>query len=101
MKLKIICYVRGLHDVRKIFTVSNLLKTWKPEVVCFQETKIERISTVIVWGLWGGYFTWCTVLPNSGTSGGIFSMWDKHVVECIDEAVGTFSIFRKFKFVLD
>jgi hypothetical protein len=31
----------------------------------------------------------------------ILLMWDKRVVECIDEAVGTFSLSCKFKSVLD
>jgi hypothetical protein len=42
-----------------------------------------------------------TVLPASGTSGGILLMWDKRAVECIEEVVGTFSISYKFKSVMD
>jgi hypothetical protein len=41
------------------------------------------------------------VLPAFGTSGGILLMWDKRAVECIDEAIGTFSLSCKFKSVLD
>lgn len=37
----------------------------------------------------------------SGSSRGIFSIWNKRVVECIDEAMGTFSISCKFKSVMD
>jgi exonuclease III len=49
MNLKIICWnVGGLNDAGKRFRVSNLLKNWKPEVVCLQETKMEKISAGIV-----------------------------------------------------
>lgn len=41
------------------------------------------------------------VLLAFGTFGGILLMWDKHAVECIDEAIGTFSLSSKFKSVLD
>jgi exonuclease III len=82
MNLKIICWnVRGLNDAGKRFRVSNLLKNWKHEVVCLQETKMEKISAGIVRDLWGGSFMKWTVRPASGASGGILLMWDKCVVE--------------------
>lgn len=73
----------------------------KPKVVCFQETKMEKISAGIVWDLWGGSFTKWTVRPASGASGGILLMWDKCVVECIEEVMDTFSICCKFKSIMD
>jgi hypothetical protein len=48
-----------------------------------------------------GYYSEFMVLPAFGTSGGILLMWDKRAVECIDEAIGTFSLSCKFKSVLD
>jgi hypothetical protein len=62
---------------------------------------MEQITASIVRGLWGGSFMGWTVLPASGTSGGILLMWDKRAVECIEEVVGTFSISYKFKSVMD
>lgn len=40
-------------------------------------------------------------MPTFGALGDIFVMWDKRVVKCIEEVVGTFSISCKFKNVLD
>ena len=69
--------------------------------MCFQETKMEWISVGIVQDLWGESFMWWTTLPASGASCCIILMWDKRVVECIEEAVSTFSISCKLKYVLD
>jgi hypothetical protein len=41
------------------------------------------------------------VLPASGTAGGILFLWDKCAVECIDEAIGMFSLSYQLKSVLD
>jgi exonuclease III len=102
MNLKIISWnVRGLNDAGKKLTISNLLRNWKPDLVCLQETKMEWIFASIVLGLWGGSFTGWTVLPPSRASNGILLMWDKRAVECTEEAVGTFSISCKFERVMD
>jgi hypothetical protein len=93
--------VRGINDARKRVSIINLLKSWKPDVVCLQETKMENISVGTIQSLWGGPFTGWVVLPAFGTSGGILLMWDKRVVECLEEAVGSFFISCKFKSVMD
>ena len=42
MKIKMILWnVRGLNDPKKRLVVKNLLREWKCDVVCLQETKIE------------------------------------------------------------
>jgi hypothetical protein len=51
--------------------------------------------------MWGGPFAGQVVLPAFGTSGGILLMWDKRVVECLEEAVGSISISCKFKSILE
>jgi exonuclease III len=44
MDLKIISLnVRGINDAGKRSSISNLLKSWKPNVVCLQETKMNSI----------------------------------------------------------
>jgi hypothetical protein len=39
---------------KKDNSISNFLKIWKHDVLCLQETKMERIIVGIVQSLWGG-----------------------------------------------
>ena len=42
MTLRLLSWnVRGFNSPHKRDTVKNLLKEWKCEVVCFQETKLD------------------------------------------------------------
>jgi len=51
MKLKIFSSnVKGLNEC---LGVKNLLKEWKVDIVCFQETKLEVMSRSVVHSLWG------------------------------------------------
>ena len=45
MNLKILSWnVRGLNDGRKRLIVKNLLRDWKCDVICFQETKLASLD---------------------------------------------------------
>ena len=45
MKIKMISWnVRDLIDTRKRLVVKNLLREWKCDVVCLQETKIASMK---------------------------------------------------------
>lgn len=61
--LSITVKLLSYYDAGKRLRISNLLKSWKPDIVCLQETKIEHISIGIVQGLWGGPFTGWLILP--------------------------------------
>jgi hypothetical protein len=70
MNLKIICWkVRGLKDAGERLNISNLLKNWKHDVVCFQELEWSEFLLEL--------FKVCGVvllqveLPAFGASGGI------------------------------
>ena len=53
MKIKLISWnVRGLNDHRKRLVVKNLLREWKCDVVCFQETKIASTNKQLACSLW-------------------------------------------------
>ena len=48
MNLKILSWnVRGLKNPQKRDTVKNLLKEWKCDVVCFQETKLDYANSFV------------------------------------------------------
>jgi hypothetical protein len=63
MKPKILSWnVRGLNDMNKRMRISNLLRSWKVDIVCFQETKMVSVSSHFVHSLWGcPYVDWCHV----------------------------------------
>ena len=91
MKPKILSWnVRGLNEGKKRLKVRNLLRNWKVDTVCFQETKVDFISNNFVRSLWGClYVEWCYV-PSRGASGGILVLWDRRVVTKVEVALGRF-----------
>ena len=102
MNLKIVSWnVRGLNDRDKRLQVSHLLKMWKADIVCLQETKLEFIDRGIIRSLWGIQHVDWLYLGSDGASGGILIMWDRRVVAMTDSAVGHFSISCKFRNVVD
>ena len=45
MKLKMISWnVRGLNDPQRHLVVRNLLREWKGDIICLQETKLAGID---------------------------------------------------------
>ena len=86
MKPKILSWnVRGLNDRNKRLRIKSLLRMWKGDVVCFQETKLQFIDRRIVRSLWGCSKVGWAYLASLGASGGVLLMWDKRVVEAIEE----------------
>nr|XP_023894571.1 uncharacterized protein LOC112006527 [Quercus suber] len=102
MNLKFLSWnVRGLNDVDKRLQVRNLLRSWKADIVCLQETKLEWITRGTVWSIWSCPYVDWLYLGSDGASGGILLMWDSRVVEKVEEAMGHFSVSCKFKNVGD
>ena len=75
MKHKIISWnVRGLNVREKRLRICNLLRLWKVDIVCLQETKMGMISNSFMHSLWGcPYVDWVHV-DARGASGGILIM---------------------------
>jgi exonuclease III len=49
MKIKILSWnVRGLNLEEKRMKIKSLLREWKVDVVCFQETKIQVVTRELV-----------------------------------------------------
>jgi len=89
--------VRGLNQRSKRLKIRNLLKQWKADIICLQETKLDLISIRIVKSLWGSQFAdWC-YLPSSGASGGILLMWDRRLVEKLEAHVGEYVVACNFR----
>jgi exonuclease III len=102
MKCNILSWnMRGLNCPVKRLMVRNLLRQWRVDIVCLQETKLELISRKDVTNLWGcRYVDWCYVAA-SGAAGGILLMWDKRVVTRLNMEVGEYVAACSFKNVVD
>ena len=62
---------------------------------------MEFISTREIRSLWGYLHVDWLYLGSIGASGAVLVMWDRRIVEKIEEAVGRFSVSCKFKNVED
>ena len=92
MTLRLLSWnVRGLKNPRKREVCKNLLKDWKCDIVCFQETKVSSIDVAFVRSLWGSPFIDWAVLEAMQTSRWVLLIWDKRVFEKLDVIVGQFS----------
>jgi exonuclease III len=88
--------VRGLNDTNKQFRVRNLIRQWKVDVICLQETKMGKFDRKLIKSIWGcPHVDWIS-LGSNGASGGILLMWDKRVLERLEEASGYYSLSCNF-----
>jgi exonuclease III len=102
MKPKILSWnVRGLNLVEKRMKIKILLRDWKADAVCFQETKVQLVTRELVQSLWGFvHVDWCS-LGAQGASSGILLMWDRRVVEKVEDWVGCFTVACSFCSISD
>jgi hypothetical protein len=102
MKLRILSWnVRGLNNPRKREVVKNLLRDWKGDVVCLQETKLDLLDLKTIKSLWGNSYVGWEVLNAINTVGEILLMWDKRVLEKTDLYIGEFFVFCQWKSLED
>ena len=75
MNLKIISWnVRGLNEWDERLRVRNLIKNWRLDIVCLQETKLELITRAVIRSLWGGQHVDWSYLGSCGAFGGVLLM---------------------------
>jgi hypothetical protein len=102
MKLKLVSWnVRGLNDPKKRGILRNWLRKWKVDVVCLQETKLDKVDWRIIRSIWGNSFVAWVALDAINTAGGVLLLWDKRVLELVDSTVGQFSVSCCWKGLLD
>jgi exonuclease III len=102
MKPKIIVWnVRGLNAFKKRLKIRGLLKEWKADIVCLIETKMEFISREVVRSIWGGQHVGWVYMGSNGASGGLLLMWDRRVVEKMEECMGQYTMACCFQNVQD
>uniref|UniRef100_A0A2N9GN59 Reverse transcriptase domain-containing protein n=1 Tax=Fagus sylvatica TaxID=28930 RepID=A0A2N9GN59_FAGSY len=92
---------KNKNDPKKREILRNWLRKWKIDVVCLQETKLDKIDWRIIQSIWGNRFVDWVALDAVNTAGGVLLLWDKRVLELIDSAVGKFSVSCLWKGLLD
>jgi hypothetical protein len=102
MQPKIISWnVRGMNEYEKRIKIRRRLREWKADIVCLQETKMEVINAEVVRSVWGCVHVDWIYLGARGASGGILLMWDRRVVEKIEDCVGRFVVACLFRSVTE
>lgn len=98
MKPRILSWnVRGLNNRGKCRRIDNLLRGWKPDLVCLLETKLEVVQRAVVRCFLGSpHVRWCHLVAE-GASGGILLLWDSQVLELVESCEGIYSISVVFQ----
>ncbi|KAG6660373.1 hypothetical protein CIPAW_03G101600 [Carya illinoinensis] len=98
MKPKILSWnVHGLNEINKRQRIKNLLREWRADIVCFQEKKLKLVNQKIVRSVWSCLYVDWVYLASNGASDGILVMWDKRVMEKMEEYI----VACSFKMVED
>ena len=73
MSLRLLSWnARGLNNPKKREVCKNLLKEWKYDIVCFQETKLSSLNSSVVRSLWGSPFLNWVALDAVNTPRGCY-----------------------------
>ena len=78
MRVKIMSWnVRGANNLDRRKIIRNVIRTHRANLVCFQETKIQKMTTVVARSLGVGRNCDWRALNAEGTAGEILLFWDK------------------------
>ena len=77
--------------------IKSMVRKHKPDLACFQETKMREMSDRFVRSLGVNRNLGWVSLNARGTVGEALLLWDKRVLEGLEVEVGAFSISRCFR----
>ncbi|KAG5575495.1 hypothetical protein H5410_055629 [Solanum commersonii] len=97
MKVNLITWnVRGLNNQNKRTMVKSLMKKWKADAYCLQETKISKDLEAMAKQLWSCRWMKCGYLEAEGSCGGILLLWDSRIWSGTLVETGQYSITYEF-----
>ncbi|KAG6649501.1 hypothetical protein CIPAW_07G216700 [Carya illinoinensis] len=73
----------------------------KVDIVCLQETKLKFITRRLIRSIRSCPYVDWAYLASDGDSGGVLVMWDRRMMEKIEEFIGEFTLACSFKSVED
>ena len=98
MKVKIISWnVRGVNGSEKRKVIKNFLRSYRVDIVCLQETKVQEMSVELVRSLGVGRRLNWKALNAEGSAGGILLFWDNSRITLVDSIVGSYSVSCLFR----
>jgi len=89
--------VRGINDSNKRSILKNILREWRCNLVCTQETKLEDVQLSNIRSIGGNQYLDFVALKAQGTAGGIIVMWDRNSFNLVSSSCGDFSITCLFQ----
>ena len=98
MKFKILSWnVRGVNAPDKRKVIKNILRSYRADIVCLQETKVQEMTIDLVRSLGVGHRMNWKALNAEGSAGGILLLWDNSRISLVDSVVGSFSVSCLFR----
>ena len=91
--------VRGINDKEKRLLIKNVLRDWRCNLVCFQETKLDEVQLSDIRSIEGNQSMDFVALKAQGSAGGIIVMWDKTFFNLVSSSCGDFSVTCLFQTV--
>lgn len=87
--------VKGLWSPRKNFSIKEVLRKYKADVIKMQETKKQSINKKCLQTLWGVRGPNWVFTPADGSAGGMFFPWKYDFYELISMEYGIYSLSVK------
>lgn len=92
-KIKVLSWnVRGLNEKDKRLAVRQTVLIEKPDVVCFQETKMGSMNDAIVTQVCGRRLKEYEYLGADGTRGGILIAWNASKYKLVNCTKGRYNV---------
>lgn len=84
--------VNGLNAESKRRQLRKLIVKWKSSVLLIQESKLTHCNRNVIKQIWENEaFDW-RAINACGRSGGLITIWDSEIIECLDSIDGAFSL---------